>query len=168
MALPTWVPAQVLTASDVDNYFIPLVGLKASDTSRASNTTQSNDPDLIVSVAANTAYEFRLWLNYEGGTQGSSDLKLGLAVPASSTARASSTYVNSSGGSVVEAYYTSGAAAQVPGTNGAGNIRGFRMVGTLITGASSGSLALSWAQNTSSGTATTLHTGSVLEVWRVG
>ena len=168
MTVKNWNPGDVLNAADMNAWTVPLIGLKASDTPRASNTTQANDPDLIVSVAANASYRFLLWLNYEGGTQGSSDLKLGLAVPASSTARGSSTYVNSSGGSVVESYYTSGGAAQVPGTNGAGNIRGYRMVGTLITGASSGSLAVSWAQNTSSGTATILHTGSVLEVWRVG
>jgi hypothetical protein len=162
---PTWSVGEVLASADVNSWFVPLVAIKASDTSR-STTSQTNDPDLVITVAANATYEFRLWLNYEGPAQGTADLKLGLSVPASATARTSNTYVNSSGGSVVEGYYASGGTALVPGTNGSGNIRGFRMVGTLVTSSTSGSLALSWAQNTASGS-TTIHTGSILKAWRV-
>lgn len=168
MAAPTWTVGQVLAAADVNTWFVPLIGVKASDTSRSNTVAQTNDPDLTVAVAANATYRILMWLNYEGGTQGASDLKIGMAVPASATLRTSCTYVNASGGAVVEVYYASGGTALIPGTNGPGNIRGFRMVGTLITGASSGSLAVSWAQSTSSATATTLHTGSVLEAWRIG
>ena len=146
----------------MNNWFVPIPRVKAADTSRASATTESNDPDLSMTVAANSTYWVDLFLNYEGGTQGAADLKLGFAVPASATLRSSADYVNSSGGAVTEVYYTSGGAALIPGTNGAGNIRGLSLRGTLITAGSSGTFALSWAQNTSSGTATILHTGSAL------
>ena len=168
MAIPTWSVGEVLASADVNSWFVPLIGYKASDTSRSSTTSQTNDPDLIVAVAANAVYYFDLWLNYEGSTQGSSDLKLGMAVPASATLKSSASYVNSSGGSVVEVYYNNGAAALVPGTNGAGNIRGFYMKGTVAISSTSGNVALSWAQNTSSGTATVLHAGSALKLRRIG
>src|ERR1700733_4519961 len=106
--IPTWTPGEVLASADVNSWFVPLAGYKAGSTSRASTTAQSNDPDLIITVAANAIYEFVLWLNYEGGTQGSSDLKMGLAVPASASAVTSATYVNNSGGATVEVYYASG------------------------------------------------------------
>jgi hypothetical protein len=158
----------VLASADVNNWFVPLIGLKASDTSRSNTITQTNDPDLSVAVAANASYRVLMWLGYEGGTQGASDLKLGMVVPASATLRSSATYITQAGTSFTEAYYASGGAALTPGTNGSGNIRGFRLLGTLITSSTSGSLALSWAQNTSSASATVLHTGSVLEAWRIG
>lgn len=167
MPPPTWTVGQVLASADVNSWFVPLVGIKTSDTSRSNTVAQTNDPDLTVTLAANATYEFRMWLNYEGGTQGSSDLKMGMAVPASATARTSCTYVNNSGGATVEVYYASGGTALALGTNGAGNIRGFRMVGTVVTAGTSGSLVLSWAQNTSSATATIIHTGSILKAWRV-
>lgn len=168
MAVKQWSVGDVLASADMNAWTVPLAAYKASDTSRASNTTQASDPDLTVAVAANCTYWVDVWLNYEGGTQGSSDLKLGFAVPSGATLRSSATFTGQSGGSNTEGYYASGGSALTPGTNGAGNIRGFILHGTLAVSSSAGSLTLSWAQNTSSGTATTIHTGSVLVLQRIG
>jgi hypothetical protein len=165
---PTWSVGQVLTASDVDSWFVPLVGYKASDTSRTSTTTAANDADLIIQLAANAIYEWRCWLNYEGGTQGSSDLKLDWSsIPAGATLRGSATYVNASGGAVTEVYISGGGGSIAAGTNGAAAIRGFRALGTIVTSAAASGFAVKWAQNTSSGTSTILHAGSILKAWRV-
>jgi hypothetical protein len=147
---------------------VPIVGYKASDTSRASTIAQASDPDLAVTVAANATYHVDMWLNYEGGTQGASDLKIGFAVPASATFRYSGTYVNSGGNNANEIYAASGLGPLNLGTNGAGNIRGASFHGTLVTAASTGTFALSWAQVTSNATATTIHTGSDLKLTRIG
>jgi len=47
-----------------------------------------------------------------------------------------------------------GSATVTAGTNGA-SLRSARMYGSLIVGSTAGTLQLKWAQNTSSGTATT-------------
>lgn len=90
-----------------------------------------------------------------------------MAFPAGATVRASAVYVNSSGAALNEAFYLGGGSALIPGTNGPGNVRGFRMIGTAVTVGTSGALVLSWAQGTSSATATTIHLGSILKAWRV-
>jgi hypothetical protein len=168
VSVKQWNVGDVLASADMNTWTVPLVGLKASDTSRASNTTAANDPDLIVQLAANATYEWRTWINYEGGTQGSSDLKIQFtSVPSGATLRGSATYVNASGGAVVEVYVTSGGGSLAAGTNGGGAIRGFRAVGTIVTSSTASGFAISWAQNTSSGTATVVHAGSILKAWRV-
>src|SRR5215472_4200123 len=149
------------TASLIQS-FAPLNAYKTADTGRTSTTTATADPDLSIPVVANAWYKWELWLNYEGFTQGSSDLKVGLGIPAGSTVRGSAEYTNASGGTVVEIYWTGGA-LQV-GTNGAGAIRGFNSRGTLQMGGTAGSFTLNWAQNTSSGTATIVHTGSYMQL----
>jgi hypothetical protein len=168
LTVKQWNIGDVATSADMNTWTVPLVAVKPGDTSRSSTTTQTNDPDLTATVAANATYWVDMWLGYEGGTQGASDLKFGFAVPASATLRSSATYTGASGGAITEVYYASGGAALTPGTNGAGNIRGVSLRGTLITAGSSGTFALSWAQNTSSGTATVLHTGSALKLTRIG
>ena len=167
MAPPTWIVGQVLASADVNNWFVPLAGIKTADTSRASTTTAANDPDLIVQLAANATYEWVAWLYYEGGTQGASDLKLDWSsVPAGATIRGSATYVNASGGAVTEIAFTNGGTLAV-GTNGGGAVRGIRAIGTIVTSSTASGFAVKWAQNTSSGTATIVHAGSILRAQRV-
>lgn len=164
-AIPTWSSGQVLNASDVNSWLVPLLVVKPGDTSRSSTTTLTADPDLTFAVAASATYQWECYLDYEGGVQGNSDLKLQWSVPASATMRFGSQYVSSAGATRV--FDTSTQASTVtPGSNGAGVLQGIHMQGSVVTSSTAGSVTLTWAQNTSSGTATIVHAQSFLMAQR--
>lgn len=144
----------------------PLAGYKSSDQSVTSSTTLVNDNALTISVLASATYFWVMLLDYEGGTRGSSDLKISMSVPAAATARfwmgrqdAAGTNTSSFMGSQSTTY--------AAGTNGAGVLTGLLAVGTLAVSVTAGSFTLQWAQNTSSGTATIVHAQSVLAAWQI-
>jgi hypothetical protein len=62
---------------------------------------------------------------------------------------------------------TTGAAANV-GALGAGTLAGALIKGTVTTAGTAGNLTLQWAQVSSSGTATILHSGSWMTLDRIG
>lgn len=138
---------------------------KASGTSRTSTTTLTADPDLSVPLAASATYDFEMDLVYNGGTNGSSDLKFGFTGP--------SGYAMNFGAFIVSipAGVASVGGTQVTttasGTVGAGTPLAVRVSGAVTTSLTAGALTLTWAQNTSSGTATTLMTGCKMRARRV-
>src|SRR5262245_32334636 len=85
MAAPTYVPGQVLLSSDCNLWFTGQYANKTSDQSVTSSTTLVNDSTLVVALAANSTYWVNLEIKYEGGTNGSSDMKLQLNIPAGAT-----------------------------------------------------------------------------------
>ena len=143
----------------------PQAVIKGADQSLASNTTLQNDNALFLPVVANASYLFECYLDYEGGTQGSSDLKWTFAVPAGGTLRYQPVYFNTSG--VVQASTSTGSGINTAGTNGAGTLRGVTMTGSLIMGSLAGTLQLQWAQFTSNATPTIVHAQPLLSLWRV-
>jgi hypothetical protein len=166
--IPTWAVGQVLASSDVNQWFVPFAVVKPGDTSRASNTAVASDPDLTIpGLLANASYEFYCYLNYEGGTQGASDIQWTWAVPASATLRYGLESVNTAGAVTVGVTH---AGADVPSarTNGAGNLLAIYMSGTLVLAGTGGAITLQWAQNTSSATATIVHAQSLLRLRRLG
>ncbi len=165
MAPPTWVVGQVLTASDVDNWFIPVVAVKTADQSVTSSTTVVNDTELSVPVAASVTYAFQMMLDYEGGTSGASDLKWTFTLPAGSFLRYC--YSNRGTGLGASVTMSTGTSTDTGGTNGAGNLEGVHAFGTLVCGVTAGTLQLKWAQNTSSATSTIMHAQSCLMLWRI-
>ncbi|HEV2376228.1 MAG TPA: hypothetical protein VGS19_29170 [Streptosporangiaceae bacterium] len=148
------VTAAVLAAA------VGVTAWKASPTSLTSNTTLTADPDLVVPLAANATYQVQMVLsNCAGG--GSGALKYNFAVPAG----ASGDYTvvqNSTGGTV--GIFDAGGWASVLASN---CNAGVMLNGFLFTAAAAGSLQFMWAQNSSSGTATTVGMGSFLWVRRV-
>src|SRR2546421_13111455 len=64
----------------------PMTQVKTGDTHR-TNTTLADDPDLSIALEASSWYEIRLYLNYEGGPQGASDIKWTFSVPAAAGGR---------------------------------------------------------------------------------
>lgn len=144
----------------------PLAVVKGADESVTSSTTLQNDDALFLSVAANATYLFECYLNYEGGTLGSSDLKLVWSAPSGATMRFTFAHVDTSGNNVCSVTSAAGSTLTT-GTNGAASLRGATMKGTLAVGATAGTLQLTWAQNTSSGTATIIHALSHLALWQV-
>lgn len=145
---------------------LPPVAYKTIDTSRATTTAMTADPDLQAAVVANAWYFYVCVLDYEGGTQGSSDFKLQFSVPAGSSGILAPYYVGNAGAQNVGSL--GGITATiVAGTNGAGSKRSALLVGTLNTGSSPGTFALTWAQNVSSATATIVHAGSAMFLLRM-
>lgn len=156
---------EILTASLLQS-FAPLTVRKAADTSRTSTTTLASDPDLQFAVAASATYFFLLFVKYEGGTQGSSDIKTGWSVPTGTTMAYGRTALNTSGAADIGTP-TDQSGTPSFGTNGAGNSRTLFAWGTLAASTTPGTAAWQWAQSTSNGVATIVHTGSALLVVRI-
>ena len=147
------ITASVLTAMQ------PLTIVKPGDTSITSSTTLTNDPDLVLPVAAAATYDFRCYLDFEGASSGGG-LSWQWAVPSAATLRyvlnantaVSTLGLTITGGSTVDA-----------NTNGATVLQGAYMDGTLVVSSTAGNLQLKWCQVTSSGTATIVHAQS--KIW---
>lgn len=168
MAVPTWVSGQVLTADDVNNWFIPLAAPKTVDESVTSSTTLQNDDQLVISnIDINTTYLFQCFLLYQGGTGGSSDLQITWAVPTGTFLRYAGAFTGAGAGTsnVGSAF----AASDVLNlrTQGSGVKCGATYQGTLSVGSTAGSLQLRWAQVTSSGTSTTVNKQSIIILTRM-
>lgn len=170
MAPPTWVVGQVLTAADVNSWFVPLTVTKTADQSVTSSTALVNDTALSVTVAANATYQLMdCVLFYNGAAQGTADLKFQFTGPAGSTLNMTALAFPTSGGfgGTVFSGITGLSATRTAGTNGSSNTLPALLYGTLVTTATAGTFQLQWAQNTSNATATIIKAGSVLTLYRV-
>ncbi|SRR6266702_2197213 len=167
MPIPTYAVGQVLGAADCSLWFVPLEAHKTADLNRASNITLTNDPDLVLTVAANATYRLECLCIVTGVSGG--DFQWGWAVPASATMRYQA--LHNEGGAtglgnsslVNSEVYTGFAACSGTGTN-----TGVQMWGEFTTAGTAGNLQLKWAQQTSNGTATTMKAGSSLMLRRTG
>jgi hypothetical protein len=165
MPLPTWSAGQVLTASDVNNYFVPLPVIKTSDQSVTSSTTLINDNALVVTPAVSTSYLFICYLDYEGANA-AGFLKWQWGVPTGANLRYHAIFVGTGGSPAVNLTYQASDVVAAY-TLGAGQLCGATMIGTLVMGSTSGNLQLKWAQNASNGVATTVHAQSALYLQRI-
>jgi hypothetical protein len=166
MAIPTWTPGEVLTASDVNTWFVPSVAYKSSAQNVTSSTTLVNDTALFLPVTANAFYVFELFLFIEGGAGGSSDFKMLFAFPAGLTASYGGDYTGPAGTAQIGGYYQQNTTTSI-GTIGAGNGRAARFSGSIQVSATAGNWQLTWAQNTSNATATTVEPGSYMMMQRI-
>lgn len=148
------------------NQIAPQGVVKPTDESLASNTTLQPDNDLFYALnVANATYHFDCYLDYEGGTQGSADIKWTWAVLAGVILRYQAFYISTSG-NVAGGTSHLGSDTVVAGSNGAGVLMGVHMRGGLIMSTTLGNIALSWAQNSTSVTPTIVHAGSDLSLFR--
>jgi len=170
MPIPTFVGGGTVFASDANAWFVPLAAFKSADESVTSSTVLQNDDVLVVALAANATYLMICYLNYEGGTQGASDLKVGWTVPASTVMAYQHIGVTTAGTITQASAATTSDQTNVPayGTNGAGNTLGALLLGTVKSAGTPGNLQMQWAQNTSNGTATKVKAGSALVLHRIG
>ena len=167
MAIPTWVTGQVLTASDVNSWFVPLAAFKTGNTARNNTTAATADPDLTLTVAANATYRVEMLLFYQGGATGSSDLKVGWAGPSGATFTWGAVFTQISGLSPAVSQQQAISATIGAGTNTLSNQYHVNVRGLLAVASTAGSFALSWAQATSSGTNTSTLAGSYLIANRI-
>ena len=166
MAPPVWVPGQVLNASDINSWFVPIAAIKTSDQSVTSSTTVVNDTALVVAMPATGTYFFECFVEYDGGTGGSSDIKFNWAVPTSATLRYTMTTRNLSNNPVA-GDATTGSTTNTASSGGAGVLRAIGMVGSLVMAGTAGNLQFQWAQNTSSATSTIVHAQSMMLLYRM-
>jgi len=145
----------------------PISIIKQADESVTSSTVMQNDNELVLNLPTiNAQYLFALFLDYEGGTQGSSDIKWQFTVPSGAALRYTGAWIGTGGGAVTGTLNSAGT-VQNAGSSGAGNTHGILAVGTLQVATTTGTIQLQWAQNTSSGTATIVHAQSFIAMWRI-
>lgn len=136
-----------------------LFARKTADESVTSSTTVQDDDHLFVQLEANSVYQFEMVLLPQGAT---GDFKFQFSSPSGATVFGS--YLGYDAAlTALAANYWDGTAVGV----GAGVTTPTTARGTIITGANAGRLKLQWAQNTSSGSATTLLTNSHLSLRKV-
>jgi hypothetical protein len=145
----------------------PLSAYKGSNQSSANSTTLAGDNALFLALQANAVYSFIAVLGYNGGTQGSSDLKLGWSLP-SGASMGYSLYGNTTSGSATDGPWYTASSTPALGTNGTGTNLGGVAQGTVATGSTAGTMQLTWAKNsTSDSTLTTVLAASILLAWQV-
>lgn len=162
--MTTFQAGQRLTAATL-NAAIGLRAAKAADLPRATNTTLTADTDLAVAVAANSRYLVTISLLYKGAATNTGDLKIGFSVPSGATLPGQFLGIGNPLG--VGIGPVTAASVLVSYGNGTSNPLACQVTATLVTSTTAGSLILTWAQNTSNATATTLMAGSSLQAVQV-
>jgi hypothetical protein len=149
-----------------------MFAVKSSATTRTSTTTLANDPELTLTLAANSKYFVEFFLYY--GAINAEKFKTAWAVPSGVTGTRSTLGPGSSAdqSSVDNISMRTGAhlytTAATYGTRDDNTGPCFAYeTSIVITGASSGTLAVQWAQSTSGSTGTALFEGSFLRVTRL-
>lgn len=140
---------------------------KPSDTTRASTTSPTSDPDLITSaLPANSVWEVHAWLAWNSPT--SADIQLGGSGPSGSTFPNGFQAVGTSATdafSAIDQGFSNNYYSHARGGTG-GDITG-QLNGTLFIGATPGAFSIAWAQLSSSTTGTVLRKGSRLRLVRI-
>jgi hypothetical protein len=149
--------------------------VKGSDTSRASTTTVSADPDFVFGNASDIVnggtYRITGYLVYTGAAIGTGDLKLGLYVTGGSVTAGSNWFTFSA--PTITSANNLQATAPTFGNNGAygtpntGNNVGGPFMATFNVSSANTQISLEWAQNTSNATATTIRAGSWMILERI-
>ena len=168
MPVKAWNVGDVLSASDMNVWTVPVCVIKPADTNRNTTTTMTNDPDLVLPLAASASYDIASLILYSGAPTGTGDIKWTFTVPAGTTGRYSPIRQNFSSQYTGWALdqWTDTENAQTNGT-GVGQFCGAFIKGILVTGGSAGNLTFQWAQNTSSATNTIVRQNSYLLAQRI-
>lgn len=149
----------------------PVSVFKTSDTARTHATSFSDDPDLqLLNLQANSRYMLLGNLFYIGGTGGGSaegDLTWQWRVSGSTTMSYSAIRDNASG-TFTGAFGFIQSDTPTAQTQGTSQLMTAALQGIITTGAAPAYAVLQWAQNSDSGTATTMKAGSWLRAAKLG
>lgn len=142
--------------------------VKAANQSVTSSTTFVNDTHLTLNVSANTDYWVTAVLIYSGNN---GNFKQQWGVPTGASLLWVGDYlgagVTDTFGIISRTQHAYNVTTAVAGGGTSGNDQCSVPKGVLRVGSSAGQLRVRWAQGTSSGTATTLHSGSTLFLRRL-
>ena len=159
MAVPTWVVGQVLTAADVNSWFVPVPAYKTAVTTR-NTLTKSIDPDLQITLAASCIYQIQAGIIYTSANA----MDFTWVIPASATGGYAGGF-NLAGTGAGTWGFTFAATVTAAGLGG--SVNGIQVHGMIQTAGSGGTFGLSWASSTGPVNCT-LGVGSVLTANRVG
>lgn len=152
------------------NAMLPNLVEKAGSTSRASNTTVSDDPDLTFAVVAGI-YRVEMHLLFSGQT--SAGFKTVWTVPSGTTGNKrvqgpGSSASDSGADNIAVRHGVHGYATAVSYSNVRGGTQVHAIERARMTVTNSGNVTLQWAQMSSSATATVLGADSYIEYRRIG
>ena len=134
---------------------------KTADETVNNSSTLQNDDHLLVAVAANAVYDFRLVLHYNSGT--TPDLKVGWSVP-SGTTMVWGGYIADTTGAVTSVAALTQSSVQAIGGSGSNIYQFFN--GVVVTSTTAGTLQLQWAQNSANLSDSKILAGSELTLTR--
>ncbi|MFJ8677210.1 hypothetical protein [Streptomyces sp. NPDC093589] len=172
----TFSPSGLTVTGTVNADNVPVVASKTANTDRTSTTTRTADPHLAMSLAANGTYtvEFHLFLGGSSFAQvvtewlvpsGATGLK-GAMGPASTATEVTAGNNNADGILMRSGSHGFGTTVTYGRRNVNTNLCYAIETGTVTT-TSAGTLALAWAQSTSSSTFNRMGTGSWMRVTRI-
>lgn len=146
-----------------------LIAFKSADTARNSTTVRSIDPDLAVTLPANTTWIMDGYVKYSASTV--ADIAIGFNAPGD-IASLSWSYVMpepaaTSEVSTVRTIETSNTGARSYGGAGSTTALAGSIQGTFAMGPSSGTVGISWAQAVSDPVNTTIYQNSWLRFRRI-
>jgi hypothetical protein len=161
-----WAAGQKITATELAN-MQPFFAIKPSLQAVTSSTVLVDDTDLqcVIAVSSGT-FVFDLFLNYFGGTIGSSDLKMTMQYTGTTSSAIWGVHgISTAATNQLGAAATSLGSTAAIGTSGGTFFTAF--IGGSLVISSAGTLKLQWAQNTSSATATTMRQNSWMRVQQI-
>jgi hypothetical protein len=157
MAVPTWAVGQVLTASDVNNWFVPLIGYKTSITTR-NTTTLSLDPDMQFTLpTANATYLIQAGVIYSAA---SGSFKWTWTFPSGGTGGYSVALPQGT----LDPLGLLWSATQAAATDG--TVYSIQIQGTFTLSTTTGTFGLQWASQTAA--SLQVGVGSFIQARRVG
>lgn len=130
--------------------------MKAADTSRASNATFSDDPDLILPVEANSVYSLEMQGKFTSSAGGL--LNTRFVFPSGTIENPYLLYFP--GGTPTYILLGAGASPSATVTGFPGGTSVFSIFGSLVTAGTAGSLSFQWAQGSSNATPSIIHKGT--------
>jgi hypothetical protein len=165
MPAPLWTDGEILAASDVNAWFVPLAVYKTADLARTAGSLTA-DPDLSVATAANATYMVEATLFYKGNAAGN-NFAWSWSIPVGAAAGLyGATYIGNGLAVVVEADQWTDASHTAGVPVGAGsNVYALNIRGMLSTGSNAGNLTLNWTATTGT---STLTARSYITLQRIG
>ena len=168
MALKTFTTGEVLTADDTNVYLVNTIfAQKTATESVTSSTTLQDDDHLSVSVAASSVYELSAMLVYDGDAAGDVSIQWSLPSGASISWYLSSITGGGAAATDDRIAHSTNVSPAALGCLGAGTTLAAHILGLVTVASTAGTFKLTWAQGTSSGTATRLFAGSYICLRRV-
>lgn len=158
------------TATASEGLDLPLLVRKTGDTSRASTTTRTADPDLVVAVDANDIVRIEYDVYYEGAAAGFVSFELTGPTGAAGRWAATGLYTGATTSDETTHRTRSisiGGGGMGFGAIGAGSVVHVRISALIRNGATAGNVELKWAQGASNATATIVKTDSHLVYQKV-
>lgn len=168
---PTLYAGQRFTAG-VATSMLPLYATKSTTTERASTTTVTADPELVLAVEASAEYEFSYYLRVSGNTTAKIDIQV--TTPAGATGSYSSTRLTTSAtadsGDATEVRTSTRVVFNVETTYNTISTTAHQVIegtGRLIMSTTAGNFSIDWAQNVSNAVLTAMHSDSYIKLTRV-